>query len=79
MGENKSFTELVKGFTDIYPDLKKDKSKFSDFVIARFIMGFVHDPQITGEHEVKKDKAKLLYTSFIDAWEELYGNRDQQD
>jgi hypothetical protein len=79
MGENKSFTELVKGYVDIYPDLKKDKTKFSDFVIAKFIMDFMHDPQITGEHEAKIDKAKLLYASFINAWEELYGNRDQQD
>lgn len=79
MGESKSFTELVKGFTDIYPDLKKDKSKFSDFVIAKFITDFMTDAYINGDNEIKKAKAKSLYTSFINAWEELYGNRDQQD
>lgn len=79
MSENKPYTELVRHITDIYPNLKEDKEKFSDFVIARFVGNFMKDPQVSGEHEEKKSKAKELYTSFVNAWEELYGDRDQQN
>ena len=74
MGENRTYTKLVEQIVDIYPDLKKDKEKFSDFVIARFVGNFMKDPKIVGNHEEKKSKAKELYTSFINAWEELYGS-----
>lgn len=79
MGENKTFASLVSRIVDIYPKLKEDKEKFSEFVNKRFITSFMQDPQIKGEDEMKKNKANKLYESFMNAWEELYGNRDQQD
>ena len=79
MGENKSFTELVSHIVDIYPKLKENKENFSEFVNKRFIESFMHDPQIKGEDEAKRNKADKLYESFMNAWEELYGDHGQQN
>ena len=69
---------MVRIIVGKHPDWKDPmhKSDFSDYVIKNIVGDFMNDPQITGSHEEKKNKAKELYLDIMDAWEEAYGVKE---
>lgn len=70
---------LVRIIIGKHPEWKDPlkKNDFSDYVINQIVGDFINDPQITGSHEEKKNKAKELYTDIMNTWEELYGTTDR--
>lgn len=70
---------LVRIIIGKHPEWKNplNKNDFSDYVIKQIVGDFMNDPQITGSHEEKKNKAKELYTDIMNTWEELYGSTDR--
>lgn len=71
MGQtHKTYKDVVKTICDFHPEMKKNRTKFSDYLIATVISDFMNDPSIGGEHEERKNKAKAMYTDIMNAWEE---------
>lgn len=70
---------LVRIITGKHPEFKETlkRNEFSEYVIKNVVGDFMNDPQISGSHEEKKNKAKELYTDIMNTWEEMYGTTDR--
>lgn len=70
---------LVRIITEKHPEFKETlkRNEFSEYVIKKVVGDFMNDPQITGDHEEKKNKVKELYIDIMNTWEELYGTKGQ--
>ena len=76
--KNLSIEEMLKMILNFHPEMKKDRKKFSDYIIAKVVGDFMYDPKIKGSHDEKKQKAKEIYQQLMDIWEKQFEEENKK-